>query len=475
MNPASSIWNWNTPADDLPAILVVSVCVFVVLGLSELFKRWGFSKESTRKTAHIGAGLLALPFPWLFKSIWPILLLCGSFLLIMVVSKALKMFDGVHGVERKSLGAFVFPAMIVLIFALAKEPLHYTIPIAVLSLSDALAALIGKKYGRHQFHTLGETRSMEGSTAFFIPTFLLVHLPLLLLSDTGKLACVLMALGCAILVTAFEMISVKGLDNVFIPFGTWYVLDNYASYLPEELSYRIGFMFFSSVFFLLFAYYHIFTRTGAVGGFLVIYALFSMGWDGFFLPALSLFGPLLSIVLIIRGITKKTPEPMGVSHTFQSTIVAILVLFAFDNTKLEWLLFPFLTACSAGTGIVVLRLEKHIQKYKYTAVFLTTVVAHVMAYLLNTHHIKSPTQLVVSWVCTIMCIGLYQVFERYKAIFLCPECGSETLERRHCGKDTESQTGWPFFTDARIGLVVVFVGTLICVGCTLYLLPRDVV
>ena len=118
MGNSSLLWSWDNPMQDLPSIGFVAVGVLLILGLSELFKKQGFSKEWTRKTAHIGAGLLALPFPWMFSSVWPVILLCGSFLLIMVISKFLHLCQGVHGVERKSLGAFVFPAIIVLIFVL---------------------------------------------------------------------------------------------------------------------------------------------------------------------------------------------------------------------------------------------------------------------------------------------------------------------------------------------------------------------
>ncbi|MAA78916.1 MAG: hypothetical protein CL916_06620 [Deltaproteobacteria bacterium] len=457
-----SIWNWEQPQQDIPYILAVSIGVLLILGLSEFVKRKGVSQEWSRKTAHIGSGALAIPFPWMFKSVWPIIILCSSFFLIMMISKSMNFFQGVHGVKRKSHGAFVFPLVIILVFCLAQEPLHYAIPIAVLSLSDAMAALIGKRYGQHQCHTLGETRSMEGSTAFFFPTFLLVHIPLLLLTDTGRTECVLMGFGCAILVTAFEMISVRGLDNVFIPFGTWYVLDNYADYLPDELAYRIGFMFVLFIFFLTTLRYHIFTRTGAVGGFLVIYGMFSMGWDGFFIPALGLFGPLLAAVLFKHTFGKDKPPPMGVSHTFQSTIVAMLVLFAFDNTKQSWLLYPFITACSAGTIIVVLRLIGNRSPYRIPIIIAMSVFAPLIALYTETHHIKDPTHLLIAWGGTLSAVALYSYSYRFQAIFICPQCQAQTLERRHCGVDTHVLSGHPFFTQARIGLVSIFCATVCC-------------
>lgn len=463
MNPIeSSIWSWENPQQDIPYILAISIGVLLILGLSEFVKRKGVPQEWSRKTAHIGAGLLAIPFPWMFKSVWPIIILCSSFFLIMLVSKSMNFFQGVHGVKRKSHGAFVFPLVIILVFCLAEEPLHYAIPIAVLSLSDAMAALIGKRYGKHQFHTLGETRSMEGSTAFFFPTFLLVHIPLLLLTDTGRTECVLMAFGCAILVTAFEMISVRGLDNVFIPFGTWYVLDNYAAYLPEELAYRIGFMFLLFVFFVAAIRYRIFTRTGAVGGFLVIYGMLSLGWDGFFIPALSLFGPLLAAVILNHRFGKEKIPPMGVSHTFQTTIVAMIVLLIFDNTKQSWLLYPFLTASSAGTIIIVLRVVKNMSLYRLPIILGLSTVSPLVALYSETHHIKDARHLLIAWGGTLLALGLYWYSTRFQAVLICTECQAQTLERRHCGVETKVLSGHPFFTQARIGLISIFCATVCC-------------
>ena len=104
----SSIWVWNPDINDFYAILGIAVGVFAALGFSELLKKWGATSEWSRKSAHIASGCLAIPFPYLFDSVWPIVLLCGSFLGIMVVSKRLGLFQGVHGVDRDSVGALVF-------------------------------------------------------------------------------------------------------------------------------------------------------------------------------------------------------------------------------------------------------------------------------------------------------------------------------------------------------------------------------
>ena len=61
---------------------------------------------------------------------------------------------------------------IYLVFLLGYHtPVLYFIAILTLSVSDAVAALIGKRYGSIRFKIEGETKSLEGSVSFFFITF----------------------------------------------------------------------------------------------------------------------------------------------------------------------------------------------------------------------------------------------------------------------------------------------------------------
>ncbi|MEC7987380.1 MAG: hypothetical protein VX278_19585 [Myxococcota bacterium] len=452
MNP--NIWTWEPAMSDVWAILGISVGVFVALGVSELLKKLGASVEWSRKAAHIGSGLLAIPFPYLFRSIWPVIILCVSFLLIMMVSKSLKMFEGVHGVKRESVGAYVFPLVIILIFALAQKPLHFAIPIAVLSLSDALAALIGKEYGSTHFHTYGERRSLEGSTAFLISTFMLVHLPLLLLSSTSRLECVLIALGTSILVTTFEMISIKGLDNVFIPFGTWYVLDNYVTYSEDALISRIVFLSLSALITIFFIKRRFFTQTGGIGVFLAMYGTFSLGREWFFLPALSILTPLILYALWVFPKYERR-KPMGISRLFQTIIIAMLVLLIFDNTSHPWLVGGFLAAIISGGGFVYTKVGEKMPSL--SLFYLISLLPLVVTYVCMRAEIEYLIpMLALSWITAIASVHLAILFDDRKAVFQCVKCSEFTLERRHCGEKTQIFSGSPYLTEFRLGLLSSF-------------------
>ena len=180
--------------------------------------------ELVRKLLHIGMGLTVLTFPWLFNEIWPILILAGITvpgLMALRSSERLKERLGgvIDGVDRsESLGEVCFPLGVAGLFILSKgDPLQYTIPILLLTLADALAALVGVHYGRLLYATLEGYKSLEGSLAFFLVAFLCIFLPLFIFSNVGIFGVVLIALLLALLMMLVEAIAWRGLDNLLIP------------------------------------------------------------------------------------------------------------------------------------------------------------------------------------------------------------------------------------------------------------------
>jgi dolichol kinase len=91
---------------------------------------------------------------------------------------------------------------------------------------DALAAIIGKAWGRHRYTIAGGTRSWEGSLAMFVASATAMALVLLLIPGsalsplTAPLAvptALAAALAAALLATAAEAISPIGTDNISVP------------------------------------------------------------------------------------------------------------------------------------------------------------------------------------------------------------------------------------------------------------------
>ncbi len=149
--------------------------------------------------------------------------------------------DVITGVGRKTLGAIGYPPTVVLLFALAgDDPLLFAVPVLILALADALAALIGVTYGRIRYTTADGLKSAEGSLAFFLVAFFSVHVPLLLWTEVGRLETLLVAGTVALLIMLIEATSWRGLDNIFVPLGAYALLRLYMDKAPEELAWRLA-------------------------------------------------------------------------------------------------------------------------------------------------------------------------------------------------------------------------------------------
>ena len=81
---------------------------------------------------------------------------------------------------------------------------------------------------------------------FFVAAFLVVHLPMLLMTDIPRATCVLVAVLAAALATAVEAISLRGSDNLFVPLVVYLVVDRMVTKsLPEIVSLNIGLLVIS--------------------------------------------------------------------------------------------------------------------------------------------------------------------------------------------------------------------------------------
>ena len=230
----------------LGILLVLVVLGGIMAGLKLIGVRCCLHPETSRKAVHIVMGVVTLSFPWLFRDAWPVLLLTVLAVAALVgtrlVAPLRERFGTVlNGVERQSLGEVYFPLAVATLFVLSSENrLLYLIPLLTLTLADAVAALVGIRYGQHRFCTSEGTKSAEGSLAFFMVAFLSAHVPLLLLSSTGRAESLLIALVLGILVMLFEAVSVGGLDNLFIPLGCYTLLRRYLILDADQLLFRLG-------------------------------------------------------------------------------------------------------------------------------------------------------------------------------------------------------------------------------------------
>jgi phytol kinase len=218
-------------------IALVLALLLGLFGALRLVQRFAAPHpEIVRKLMHVGMGLATLSFPWLFKDVWPVLLLVGLSMVALATVRcvsALKSGFGsvLGGVARKSLGEFYFILSVACLFWLARGEtfrlILYGVPLLILTLADAAAALIGLRYGQRHYETLDGQKSAEGSTAFFFTTFFSAHVPLLLATDIGRAQTLLIALALGLYVMMCEAIAWHGLDNLLVPLASYLLLKTY--------------------------------------------------------------------------------------------------------------------------------------------------------------------------------------------------------------------------------------------------------
>jgi len=322
-----------------------------LMGASLLAKRrWGLSAEGSRKTVHIGMALVALAFPWLFQKHWQVWLLCGSAILALAASRywspvKARLGPVLGDVERPSLGEFYFPAAIGILFTLTHHrPIRYIIPVLLLGFSDAMAALVGKRYGLTPYVAKDGTKSWEGSLAFFTVSYFAVHVPLLLFTDTGRLETLLIATTLALVMTLFEAIAWNGLDNLLIPLMGYAILDTYLRMSWGSLALRLAVTAALVVFVRLWKRRATLNDAALLGAALAGYASFAIGGWHWLIPPLVLF-------ISYTGFTPEAQFSLPKVHNIYSVLSitgpGLFWLLVYHETDQSRFYLPYLTAYAA--------------------------------------------------------------------------------------------------------------------------------
>jgi phytol kinase len=318
-------------------IAVVLTALCTILGGLRMYQKWGMPHpELLRKILHVGMGLVAIAFPWLFDRLWPVAILgilsLGGMIALRRVNWLAAGFGTiVSGVHRISLGELYFPLAIAIqwLFYLYEEAptqiriLLYCIPLLLLTLADAVAALVGVNYGRWRYTTADGLKSTEGSFAFFLCAFLCVHIPLLLATDTGKVETLLIALLLAWVAMLFEAIAWAGLDNLVLPLVSHLLLKIYLDLSVGQLEMRLVVTAALMVFVLVYR-----TRTTLQGG-----AVLGTCLIGYICWALGGWRWLLAPVILFVAYTLLSPR----TEANSSRIHNIHAVLGVTSAGLIWL------------------------------------------------------------------------------------------------------------------------------------------
>jgi len=340
---------------DLIWASIVSTIFLLLFVIAEVARKKGNSVESTRKFVHFGGAFVTIFFPFILNSHWTVLILAIGFALIMLLTKKYGLLQSVHGVERKSDGAIYHPIAIYSCFLYAQilnQPWFYVISILILAISDALAALVGKSYGANEYLVeVGLRKTIEGSVTFFLTSFLITHLILLLATNTGRLECVLIALLISIIVTVFEGISMKGADNLFIPLGTMFILSKNIHPTIEGISFQIIVLLgFLIGYLILMLPYKRIGFSGVILLGLINYIVWAL-LGNIYAVILGLFAFICAKTNLILNYDCKISDSFRVRPVFY--ILTVPVMCAFLGIFIgEQIIYPFITSIICE-GIII--------------------------------------------------------------------------------------------------------------------------
>ena len=323
--PAVGTW----PGEVVRAVLL-ALGFFLILVTAEWWRaRFHPPVEWTRKSIHLASGISAALLPWVIRSHWTALALALTIGIALAWARRHGRLTSLFGVDRASFGELYFPLGIYLLFLVsAGQSVFYLISLVTLVICDALAAVLGAAYGRHQYQVTRDRRSLEGSAVFLATAFLGVHLPLLLLTDIGPGASVLVALQLALLVTSFEAIAPGGSDNLVLPLATYYLLVKLTPQPAASVALQLGAQLAILAAMLVLARTSGFlTFSGAIAAHLVLYAAYSLGGPAWIVaPGLA----LAALVVMDRFHGRMLAMPRGsydVRVIYYVSVVATLWIF----------------------------------------------------------------------------------------------------------------------------------------------------
>ncbi len=235
---------------DLLLLLLTFIYVFATILIPvQLKKRDKITKFQARKMVHLFAGLSILITPYFTWPWWAVLLASSMTILTFLSSKKSKvkqlrdLYDSIGEEAEEKAGYLQGPfhyclsitILITLFVIIAPDQMYFPIAgILLMIISDTLASVIGKKYGKRKINLpwVNTTRSLEGSLAFFISGFILCFFAFTILGVINPItqirisleAALLYSLITSILATIIELISPSTWDDLTVPILTTLII-----------------------------------------------------------------------------------------------------------------------------------------------------------------------------------------------------------------------------------------------------------
>lgn len=227
---------------DLIVLAIAYIYVIVIFVLSEFVM--DLSPSISRKFLHIMVGNCVFLMP-LFVNPYNALFITVPFTILtflLTEYSPIKIDNSVTS-SGHALGLLYYAAtwtVLIILFPINNLAI-VALSIASMCYGDGLAAVVGERYGKHEYNISGDKKTIEGSTAMFLACVIssciiigyynicgFAHIPF----DLVVIAII------ALIATVIEAITPKGLDNVTACFATailylaYFIIFNGISILP---------------------------------------------------------------------------------------------------------------------------------------------------------------------------------------------------------------------------------------------------
>jgi phytol kinase len=204
------------------AMIFLGIFLLLVLVAHALYKLGHVSTETSRKFLHVSGGFLALSSPLFFTSHWWVLMLCSLAFLLLLFTYIKHWLPSIHQTRRKSIGSVIYPIPIYLCFLVASQKnntLLFYLPISLLTISDTIAELGGRRWGKASGNLMNSQKTVAGSISFAISA-LLISIAWQMKSNDSLMQITIISLTITLIATVTEMVSTRGLDNLTVPLST---------------------------------------------------------------------------------------------------------------------------------------------------------------------------------------------------------------------------------------------------------------
>ena len=209
-------------------LLCYAYVLFVIFISSRMDRLCHISVKASRKFLHAMIGNLPFIIPFFTSNIYPILV-AAPFVLVTLFASRYSPFPRVRSrlsgladlTEEGHAFGLVFYAISYTVLALffASKPYIIAAGILPMAYGDAAASIVGERYGRTKYK-ITTKKSVEGSAAMFVVSFLSLSIGLILYSAFYSFTVFDRFVGVlltALMATLIEGLSPLGFDNLTVP------------------------------------------------------------------------------------------------------------------------------------------------------------------------------------------------------------------------------------------------------------------